>query len=406
MSEALADLGPWPRRGRQWMLLWLLLWAAAATQIRLVLPSQPLSMSVDRDGFFKLQGVGEAQTLGQALRWFWGDDPQKVHTFRPLPALTLWCEYQLWGSRRWPYLVVNAGWAALVVVLLLPLLRRWQVPPAWSYAVLLVAAARPTRGSLAVIGSVACRHDLTCTAAALAWLLLLLCWLDSGRRAALWGLLPTGLAAYLSKEMALALVPLGLFVAATCWRQTTPRRALSAQAVSLALALVWYVWYRYAQTNMAGGYDSAHGFAGLLKLLLERSPGTTVQQACYNLAYWPADTARILYAAGGSAFCSAIFYRALAKALLTCYGLLLLWRHDRPALLLIYAWKTAAYLPILPLHDIWGWYEYMPQVLDPLLVWLGGRALWHHGGGRLAWQRWAGRLAAERRLNPPPGDTS
>ncbi len=352
----------------------------------------PLNEVTDLDGLRKLEGIAANASFASALGWFVGDDPQGVHTFRPLAALTLWAEFRLWGFLRWPYLLVNFGWLLLTCAALVRVGRRLDVPAWVPWLAAVQLAGRTTRGSTSVVNGIATRHDLVCVLACLIAMVALVDYLRQGGRRPLGICGLALLAALLAKEMALAMLP---FFWAVAWlevrRGADVRRAWRAAAGALAVGLGWFVWYKLAERNMGPSPHGSHTFGGMLHMLLHRGRDMTVQQALFNLAWYPADVARQLRAAGPLLVVwSPVFWKSVGGALITGYALWLLWRHARHTLVLVYLWKALTYLPVLPLHDVWGWYEYMPHVLDPLLPATVAWILWEPlaGGDRLrAWWR-------------------
>ncbi len=351
--------------GRQAVVWWLgYALVAAVTHPVASHFNAPLTATVDLDGLKKLEGIAADPSLGAMLGYFIGDDPQRVHTFRPLPAAGLWLQYHLWGVDRRPYLVVQLLLFGLTALAVARLARRIGLSEPVCRLAGLLTVAVPTRQGEAVLRIIATQHDLLCTLFALLALERLLAWLDEGERRALAASAGWMLLAYLSKEMALALVPLAGGLALFC-RAPAERRAQSIGA-ALGVAAVWFVWYRLAEQNMAPA-DRAHTFAGLWELFSLRwqnSLANALWSLCRpvgHLAYLARS------AAGWSTLTNVLFYEVLFDLGVQAAWITLLWRNERRLLAVILLWRAAAVLPVLPLNSIFAWHDYMPQILDGLL---------------------------------------
>jgi len=188
------------------LLAWLGLVVAAAPHFAGLPLTQPLNRISDIDGLMKLRGIAADPSWRAVLGYFVGDDPQGVHTFRPFPAATLWLEWHLWGYTRWAYMLSNMVWLLLTAGALRALVRRFDVPEwvGWLAAAWLLA--RPTDATESVTILIATRHDLTCGLCGLLALTALVDWLREGSPRRLAGWFGWSMLAYLSKEMAIALV--------------------------------------------------------------------------------------------------------------------------------------------------------------------------------------------------------
>ncbi|MBI2298766.1 MAG: glycosyltransferase family 39 protein [Armatimonadetes bacterium] len=381
---------------RRWLRLGVLLVLAFAGQGVELRFREPLSDMRDRDGYMKLCGIARHPTLRDALLRFVGDDPQGVHTFRPLPAFTLFVEYRLWGFCRWPYQIVNILGLLLTALVLERLCRTIGLPPPAAAAVgvlLLVDGSQFTR---VIAGCIATRHDLLCVLFCLLAYDHLIRWLRGGPPRDLAAYAGWSLLAYLSKEMALALVPLTCGAALfTGLRRREARRALAAVGVSAAVAAVWYGWFRLAEANMGPSPHVSHSLGGMLGKLrhVDSVAGVLfLYQLCWPLG----DIVRTFRADPSfAALLGAPLQKDFLKLALFCWACWMLIRHQPGPLVWMYLWKITTYLPVLPLHDTWSWYGYMPKVLNGILP---AGALWHwwhsHGGRervgamldrRLAW---------------------
>ncbi len=146
-------------------LIWLgaFLCVAAVPHLFLLPPTSRLvNPKDDVDGYMKLKGIERDPRLLTALSRFWGDDPQGVHTFRPLPAFTLWIEYRLWGFRNWPYIFVNWLWLVATGYALYLWSRAIGMPEGAALGAAGLFLALPSRGTIGTLQLVATRHDLMC----------------------------------------------------------------------------------------------------------------------------------------------------------------------------------------------------------------------------------------------------
>lgn len=381
----------------RWLLIFVLV--ALVGQRGSIQLNEPLTPQTDVDGLAKLTGIAQHPTLHDALGYFVGDDPQRVHTFRPIPAFTLWLEWHVWGFSRWPYEIVSILWFALTALAVVRLCRRVNVPPPWALGIGLVMLLDNRVVNLTVLGCIATRHDVLCSLFCLLAFETLLAYLETGDRRCLASTFGWALAAYLSKEQALALVPLTFITAgAWAWRKRTWRRPLTACGVALLNAAVWLVWYRLAERQMGPIPHASHSLPIMVDRLLHPDSHAVVLML-YNLC-WPfGDLARIAWAdPTTNLFFSGVFRVQLEHTVIAVAAIVMVAR-QRPAwLFIVYAWKVCCYLPVWPLRDTWPWYNYQPNLLNfvlpvatlwCLIVPLGGgvvlqaaRARWRAG------QRW------------------
>ncbi|MCD6359349.1 MAG: hypothetical protein J7M38_00710 [Armatimonadetes bacterium] len=381
---------------KQAALIFLLLVVAGAPHYRIISPGQPITSLSDLDGLMKLKGIEADPGLRAALGWFIGDDPQHVHTFRPLPALTLWAEYRLWGWTRWAYQVMNLLYLAATALAVVWVCLVLRMPRLFAVGAGVLMMALPWRGSYAVVGLIATRHDLLCTLFSVLAFGCLLKWLDTGQRRALAAALIWSLLAHLSKEMAIILTPM-FAVTALAHRRRRPWRRLVAAAVApAAVTVVWFAWYHLAERNMGPNPHPSHSFTGMLELFVKRTDSATffyVASLCQPLAL----TWRYVFGvASPIMLCSSDFWLNVFRLVVFAAALWLTWRHTRRWLVVLYIWKVFTYLPVLPLSDTWGWYEFMPHVLDPILPVATVWTLWYplNVPGRLrVW--WARRSAQD-----------
>ena len=357
---------------------------------------EPLTAHSDRDGLYKLQGIADDPSFRALWHYFWGDDPQRVHTFRPLAAAALWGEWHLFGFTRWPYYLVNLGWLWATALTVTVMARRLRVPEPWATLAGPLLLLWPTLGTQSVAGGIATRHDELCTLFGLWALLALLAWRDGGGRRALWAYLGWALAACLSKEQGLILLPLGVILGAgTSWR-----RLAATVGGSVVVGLVYLRWYAFAVAHMASEAHRSHTFGGMLDLLLHRGVGTSGRLFAYNLAWYPTDTVSQLYAGGWAALTSMIMWKSALLGVLTLAGWYLIWRDHRRLGGVILLYKVVIYLPVLPLHDTWPWYVYMPHVLDPVLYAAMGCALWRRTPPWRVVHRWLDERGLLLRIGP------
>lgn len=381
------DLGPMTEReaansGRtvwRWLAIALLLVVAGAPHWRELPFGVPLEGPVDIDGVAKLRGIERDPSVGALLGYFVGDDPQRVHTFRPLPAATLWVEYHLWGFNRGPYLLVNAAWLLATALALVWLGRVIGMPwtPAVGAGIWMLAYVRdPSR---VVAELVATRHDLLCVFFSILAVGMLIRYLEEGRARDLAAHAGLALLAYLSKEMAVALVPVAVLLVLAKRRDAPLRRLLHAVGAAVAVAGVWYVWYLVAQSNMGPAGYGSHSVVGMGMLLQKRWPTSLVMMARSLLPPIYGIIHVLRSDPGWALLWYGHWWREVIEMVIWLLGLWLLWVGRRWWLAVIYAWKFSTYLPVLPLSDAWPWYRYMPHVLDPLIL---TGAIW------VAWHRW------------------
>lgn len=362
---------------RQALVILLLLLPAGAPHYWVVSFDSELTGTIDVDGQAKLRGIEAAPSLRGALGWFIGDDPQRVHTFRPAPALSLWFEYRLWGWTRWPYQVMNLLYLTLTALAVVWVCRVLKMPLPFAVAAGLLLMALPSRGSYAIVGLLATRHDVFCTLFAVLAFGSLVAWFDGGQRRHLVGIIVWSLLAHLSKEMAIALTPMFAVAALAHWRRRPTRRLLWACLGAAAVTVLWFAWYRLAETNMAASPHPSHTFGGMLELVVKRAenmPHFYLASLCRPLAHF----LRYLFGvAGWYMLWSPDFWETFAKLMVFITALAITWRYARRWLVMLYIWKVFAYLPVLPLSDTWAWYEFMPHILDPMLPIATVWSLWY-----------------------------
>lgn len=365
-DEAAAPVVP-GLTGRQALTVLVLLLVAGWPHYRVISPHSTLTGFTDLDGQAKLHGIEADPSLRAALGWFFGDDPQRVHTFRPLPAFSLWVEYRLWGWTRWPYQVMNALYLALTALAVVWVCRVMRMPLVFAVAAGVLLMALPSRGSYAVVGLVATRHDLLCTLFGVLAFGSLLAWLEAGQRRHLAGVIVWSLLAHLSKEMAITLTPMFATVALAHRGRRPSRRLLLATLAAATVTVFWLAWYRLAEANMAPSPHPSHSFGGMIELLVKRAsnvPFFFIASLSEPLALF---LRYLIGVRGWYMLCSTHFWQALAEVCIFVGAIIITWRHARRWLVLLYLWKVFAYLPVLPLSDTWAWYEFMPHILDPIL---------------------------------------
>jgi hypothetical protein len=173
----------------------------------------------------------------------------------------------------------------------------------------------------------------------------------------------------------------------------------------LAAAGIYFVWYRVAESNMAPFGVDEHSFMGMVRKLQE-NVGTTVQLAVFNLSRPLGGVFRQLKAGGADALWSRIFWTDMLALAIYSYGFWWLLRERARELGIVYAWKICCYAPVMPLHDTWPWYEYMPHLVDYALPLLFLDVAWRRWGGAAARLPAAiGRLAPAFRRPDADGST-
>jgi hypothetical protein len=342
-----------------------LLLIAALPNLRLPPLSRPVEERTNLDGYMKLRGIERDPRLRAALGYFIGDDPQRVHTFRPLPAFTLWVDYHIFGYLNWPYVLVNWLWFVATGVAVWLLCRTLSLPDWAALAVAASTMCRITRGTRGTLENLAARHDVVCVLFAVLAVHFLLRYLQSPRHRHLAGFVITSLAAYLSKEMAVALLPISLALILWHWlatrrRPDTPpddalRPLFLAAGASVALFLIWFAWYRLAERNM-GPPMPTHTVADWQHLLGARWEGSlsiALKHLCQPLGEL-IDQFRA--GVGWAALWYPMFWRRLFALAVQVTAITLLWRRRPLWLLTLYAWKIATWLPVMPLNATWPWY--------------------------------------------------
>ena len=379
------------RRHRGSLLLLALLAAAGLRQLNLPKANVLIAYGNDRDGNAKLLGVRDDAAFGDALGYFAGDDPQRVHTFRPLPALVIWLEFRLWGFHQWPYRLANwlfflaTGWAVVLFC------RAMGMPDVPAAAAAVLFMARSTSGSKGVLASVATLHDLFCVLFAVLAGVAALSYLQRPASRTLLAMGAWSLLAYLSKEMAVALLPIGLaFSVLGRWRGASWRTVGACAGVTVLVAVVWLVWYKLAEANMGPSPHWSHSVGGWLTTLAVRWPRPLwfmVSSVCWAAG----DIIRLFWAGLGWDFwLYSIFWRSLAVLIGFVTACVILAKRHPSWLACLFIWKVFAFVPVLPFSDTWPWYTYMPHALDTILpvgvVW----CWWQEMGGR-GWttERWA-----------------
>jgi hypothetical protein len=343
---------------------------AALSHLHLPGNGVPIHRKSDMDGHDRLMGIARDPSLQAVGSWYIGDDPHGVGCYRPLNATVLWLGYKLWGFEWWPYLVINwiifmaTGYA---VYLLWRELGMPHLPAVACGALLLALPTKPTLHAVVLVGIL---HDLLCTLFALLALVLMLRYLRTARAGNLVWCGICAFLAYLSKEMALAMLPLFVVLAvALHHRHGSGRRTARAVLVTIAVAAVWGALYVTALVNMGGSGGAHHDMGQWLAMLIDRGDSTVLFAAgnfipalAGIMQMVVSDVELLIYPP---------FWEKLALLLVhvTCYVVLLVYR--RPWFLLLIAWQAFTYLPVLPFHDTWPWYRYMPDVLD-LSVYVAG----------------------------------
>jgi len=208
-------------------------WAVA----RDVDPGQVLDGRYDPDTLVTFTAFERNPTLAEVGRWYVGDGPNGMHTYRPLQYTMLRLEFALFGRTVWPYQVVNllllVGCAAGVG----SLLRACESSSTVAALGGLATLAWPTEANQVVVEWICTRSEVLCGLGSIWAAVALAGWLDhgGGRRLAATGQL-LGLA-FLSKEWPSALAA-ALVCGAALW-PAPPRRRVAALAVIVALSLLW-----------------------------------------------------------------------------------------------------------------------------------------------------------------------
>ena len=288
------------------------------------------------DDFFLLRAVREGGPFG-----LWSDARWKF--FRPLASLSLWLDWQLFGTNAAGYHAVNVGLAMVASALVVAVARRlFPAAPAWLGAAAgVVFALMPSH--VEAVAWVSCRCDLLATAFGLAAVAV---GLRGGARAAVGAALLAALSCG-AKESALGVpVFLGLIAYASGDRTRWTPALASFGAVVAMVAL-----RGLALGRLVGGYGvaiSPRGMASrVVPFALKAVAPTSPQEARVPLSDPASEAALALVACGIVALLAhrrgeATTERRVAWASALGFGALAL-----PALTLgvtFYTWESGRFL--------------------------------------------------------------
>lgn len=339
----------------------------SATNLPRVFSPKPLGSGEDRDGWAKLVMIEQDLSARTALSWFVGDDPQGVHTFRPIPAFLLWAEFHLWGWNRAAYQFVNWVLFTVTAFALALLVERFGLTLGAGALVGACFCWSPSQPQWTLLRSVATLHDALCVLFGLLAALQLFRYLSNGRCRNLFLLSSLLMLSFLCKEMAVVFLPLFL-----AWSFISPRnselkaRALRALLATVGVTMFWFVWYRLALSGGSHVVPDCHSFEGLWGMLRARWRN--------SLWLFVGNLFPPLYASLNAIRCipdgwillQPVFYKPLFDSLLMLLEIAVLWRWQRRVLFYVYTWAAITYLPVLPLDATFYHYLYMPNLLEPL----------------------------------------
>ena len=373
-------------------LLWgLLCIVAIVCAARSIDPSKELTHRYDPDTIDVFHAFERDPSLAFVVSWYFADGPQEVHTFRPLQYTLLRAEYVLFGWRVWPYQVVHWLLFCATVAGIVSWLRRGGAALEVALAAAILTFIWPSEQNHAVIDKICTLSEVLCGMFAVwaAWALH--GWMDDGGRR--WPVVYAGLllAAFLSKEMAAG--PAIAFLAALAIWPGDRRRRLRAVGVTVAVSVLWLVWFRLAEQRMIIAPEHTphgHSFANLWERLWAFA-AINFRDWLHAICrpWWQIHTQ--LYAGvGWEIVWTADFWRNLPLAVIWPLAVVLAARRYPKLIRLWACWNVLSYLPVLPLHDLLPWYEYLPDLLDRAFDVLAVVAVWEW------WQARRPRLPADQ----------
>jgi hypothetical protein len=183
--------------------------------------------------------------------------PAPGTVFRPLGFASFWLSATLFGTDYAWNAIGDLALHAAVALALFGLLRRAAIPPALACAATLLFALHPAAIGTALWWSA--RFDLLAALFVLLALRAGLAYREDGRAIALAGTLAATMAALLSKEIGLVVVP-ALSLLWLRWARAEPqRRGAAWRAIGLVwlCALVWFGWRWFALGTLSSGLTGA-----------------------------------------------------------------------------------------------------------------------------------------------------
>ncbi|NPV46783.1 MAG: hypothetical protein HPY69_07485 [Armatimonadetes bacterium] len=370
-------LGPVPRGRRLWGLLLLALLANLPNLRFALRPTYP-NIYVPGwawDDYHLLRGLERGHDWRAVLGWWHGDWPEGNRFYRPLPSVSLWLDYLVWGWNPWGYLLTAWVLYTATVAALGAFVASFTGRRVYGLAALLSLAWFPLTGGSTVLAFVNPRAELLCGLAMLVALHSGLSYSRRGTAGALAGCALASAAALLSKELALVLPLLAAVVLLLAPRPGPWLRRLVVPCLMMALVIGWYMLY---QAVLPG------------RLPRPGDPALPLVASSWHqilVAFTPAAGVTAMWLLSeptwGDLLTSWLPVRLAQLALaLVALGLLLRWQW-RFALLIL-AWPVVCWLPMLGTHTHAGHYFHIPQLMVSAAA---GTALWLGGQGLTQWLR-------------------
>lgn len=370
-------LGPAPWGRRLWGLLLL---ALLANLPNLRFPLRPTYPNIFAPGwawddYHLLRGLQRGHDFRAMLGWWRGDWPEGNRFYRPLPSVSLWLDYLLWGWNPWGYLLTAWLLYAVTAAALGSFVASVTGRRAYGLAALLSLSWFPLAGGYAVLAFLNPRAELLC---GLAILLALHCGLNYSRRGtsgALLGCVLASAAALLSKELALVLPLLAVLVLLLTRRPGPWSRRLFVPCLMAILVVGWYALY---QAVLPGRLPSPGG------------PALTPVASSWHqilVAFTPAAGVIAVWLLSGPAWGDLLTLwlpARMAQLALALVALGLLLRCEWRFALLVLAWPVVCWLPMLGTHTHAGHYFHIPQLMVSAAA---GTALWLAGERLAPWLR-------------------
>lgn len=370
-------LGPAPRGRRLWGLLLLALLAGLPNLRFALRPTYPnlFAPGWAWDDYHLLRGLDRGHDLRAVLGWWHGDWPEGNRFYRPLPSVSLWLDYLLWGWTPWGYLLT--AWLLYVVTAatLGVFVASFTGRRVYGLAALLSFSWFPLSGGRAVLAFLNPRAELLCGLGLLLALHGGLHYTRRGTAGALLGCALTTAAALLSKELALVTPLLAAPVLLLAHRPGPWSRRLVVPGLMTALVIGWYALYQAVlpgRLPVPGGAVPTVVASSWHQILVAFTPAAGVVAVWLLTGPMWADL-----------LTSWLPVRLVQLALaLVALGVLLRWQWRFAVLVLV--WPVISWLPMLGTRTHAGHYFYIPQLMVSAAV---GTAVWVAGERLAPWLR-------------------
>lgn len=370
-------LGPAPRGRRLWGLLLLALLANLPNLRFALRPTYP-NIYVPGwawDDHHLLRGLERGHDWRAALGWWHGDWPEGNRFYRPLPSVSLWLDYLVWGWNPWGYLLTAWLLYAVTAAALGAFVASFTGRRVYGLAALLSLAWFPLAGGHTVLAYLNPRAELFCGLAMLVALHSGLSYSRRGTAGALAGCALASAAALLSKELALVLPLLAALVLLLAPRPGPWLRRLMVPSLMMALVIGWYGLY---QAVLPG------------RLPRPGDPALPLVASSWHqilVAFTPAAGVTAIWLLSGPAWSDLLtswLPARLAQLALALVALGLLLRWQWRFALLILVWPVVCWLPMLGVHTHAGHYFHIPQLMVSAAA---GTAVWLAGERLAPWLR-------------------